>query len=357
MSPSHKSSPAPARPAFQQWAMSPSHLSVSVMQWLLLIIYYLKDKDQRSRLRQIKAIVCLKLTHLLTTLFIYNLQPTCETWNNHTCIQESLWQSLRPFGARILSVLAEWIILCLVGRRQSYIKSKLQQCSNTLGLVGYSTTIHTLPSYLSSNNKAIMALSLLSVLCIKMQILTLLRRSNTFLSFANNMQHLRAVMELVVKSLTLEFLKAWCHQMLKWVKSEILLLLWHLTHLSASSATNLNIDTHPAHQHLTLKGDQNTFQDHLHPHLMFVFELIIVASALLVILGSEDQELGNGFSRNIVLVLTWQQNILQSTEQSNILWWAVKYSRWCSGLEFLINISLHNNFSIDTGLLHAPKHS
>ena len=75
-------------------------------------------------------------------------------------------------------------------------------------LQGYSTTIHTLPSYLSSNNKAIMALSLLSVLCIKMQILTLLWRSNTFLSFANNMQHLRAVMELVVKSLTLEFLKA-----------------------------------------------------------------------------------------------------------------------------------------------------
>ena len=149
MSPPHKSSPAPARPAFQQWAMSPSHLSVSVMQWLLLIIYYLKDKDQRSRLRQIKAIVCLKLTHLLTTLFIYNLQPTCETWNNHTCIQESLWQSLRPFGARILSVLAEWIILCLVGRRQSYIKSKLQQGSNTLGLVGYSTTIHTHSALLS----------------------------------------------------------------------------------------------------------------------------------------------------------------------------------------------------------------
>ena len=85
---------------------------------------------------------------------------------------------------------------------------------------------------------------------------------------------------------------------------------------------------------------------------MFVFQLIIVASALRVVLGSEDQELGNGFSRNIVLVLTWQQNILQSTE--------LKYFMMSSqifGMEFLINISPHNNLSIDTKLLHASKHS
>ena len=49
--------------------------------------------------------------------------------------------------------------------------------------------------------------------------------------------------------------------------------------------------------------------------LQIINTIIAAPTAVLrVVLGSEDQELGNGFNRNIFLVLTWRQNILLSSQ-------------------------------------------